>query len=144
MVKFLVDAKADLEKARDARGRRPLFRAVSRYDGNVVCALIAGRADVNAVTEDGTTPLFAAVESGDLRVVKVLLDAGADIEKARKDGTAPLLRACELQLKSTVCLLIEQRAVVDRRRAWDGQTAISRSSASGYSEIVSILAGVQA
>jgi ankyrin repeat protein len=60
--------------------------------GNIdaVKSLIAGKADVNAVT-DGCTPLLLAIEASNLSLLSVLLQAGADITYVSVDGKSPLM-----------------------------------------------------
>jgi ankyrin repeat protein len=86
--------------------RTPLMGAARGGHLDVVKALIALGADVNAKTRDGRMPVIPAVENGHVEVVRLLLEKGADVTNraigrpalkiARKKGReeiAELLRA---------------------------------------------------
>jgi uncharacterized protein len=57
----------------------PLLLAARNGDAAVVDALIAGRADVNAATSNGTTALMLAAGAGDVATVEALLEHGASV-----------------------------------------------------------------
>jgi hypothetical protein len=61
----------------DGRGTTALHLAVSYLSVSNVC-LLAGCADVNAISAQGSPPLFLAVKTRFLKVVEVLVAAGAD------------------------------------------------------------------
>ena len=81
-------------EVRTRQGWTPLMMAA--YAGNiqVVKALIAAGADVNATTKKGTTPLMyaksVAVHSNDLVLINLLLDSGADASARDKTGQSVL------------------------------------------------------
>lgn len=92
-VKLLIAAGAEPDE-RNAQGSTPLCsHASSRmlltdrdFDGPkevaaIVEALLAAKADVNAVCEDGETPLIQAAHGGNQVALKILLARGADITR---------------------------------------------------------------
>jgi ankyrin repeat protein len=56
--------------------------------------LLAAKADVNALDEDGNTPLHAVARAGLHDCVSLLIEAGAMIEARNGDNQTPLLCAC--------------------------------------------------
>ena len=94
VVDALLRGGADL-KARNSKGRTPLFSAVapSLGDSNdgVVRRLIEAGADPNARDIAGRTPLIAALTQDvvDSSVVEALLDGGADASLSDRRGLTP-------------------------------------------------------
>lgn len=79
-IEALAELKANFN-CRDQEGFTPLLRAVDRNLPELVEALIAGGADVNAATQDGLlwSPLHMAALNGYVKVVTALLKANADL-----------------------------------------------------------------
>jgi hypothetical protein len=84
-------------EARDARGRTPLFEAVSGRQDEFIEAMLSpevadvqdgGPIDVNAAATDGTPMLMTAVELPSFDIVFALLTAGADRSGERGGETA--------------------------------------------------------
>lgn len=119
VVQLLLDANANVNKARLKHGHTPLYTAAENGHAGVVRQLLNANADVNkasvttvidhvtdhgpfneltittnhtyyGATSDGQTPLFIAARKGHADVVRQLLDANADVNKARIDGVTPL------------------------------------------------------
>lgn len=64
--------------------------------GEVVELLLAGGADINALSPDGTTPLYAAVTRGNTDAVRVLLSHSQQMQldtKSKVEGLTPLEKA---------------------------------------------------
>jgi ankyrin repeat protein len=59
--------------------------------GDVIEALLAGGADVNARTRGGYTALHLAASRSNKGIVELLLERGADANAATKDGKTPLM-----------------------------------------------------
>ena len=59
---------------------------------DVVQALLAKGADVNAKDNDGATALMLASQNGHLDVVQALLAKGADVNAKANDGVTALIR----------------------------------------------------
>jgi ankyrin repeat protein len=68
---------------------QPLNSAAAGRHHEIVAALIAAGADVNAQQESGYTPLLAAAGLGDAELARLLLAAGADPGLAKDDGVGP-------------------------------------------------------
>ncbi len=80
IVKLLLDAKADVNKARTTNGITPLFWASGEGHYEVVKLLLDAKADVNIKVEiEGKeyTVLSAAKEGGHTSIVKLLKEYGA-------------------------------------------------------------------
>lgn len=71
-------------------GYSPLMYAAQNGHLRTVQALIEGKADVNAMDEDGVTPLHLAAASGELDVFTALLSAGAHCSLVDTDGNGVL------------------------------------------------------
>ena len=69
----------------------PITKAVKAGDLAAVRKLIAGRADVNAPSGDGSTPLLWAAHKSGVELARVLIAAGANVDAANKYGITPLL-----------------------------------------------------
>jgi ankyrin repeat protein len=83
--------------ARDALGRTALWwSAVFAGKPPNTTFLLANRADVNAIDNDGETPLFGVVRAGrDVTIVRALVDAHADVNtrgRVASDPGVPVLR----------------------------------------------------
>ena len=103
---YLLDHGADPNQS--GAGRTPLHAAVQRVMPNLVKALLARGANVNARTERamplvsrslgegplvGATPFWMAAFYNDLDTMRALAAAGADTKMASTDGTTPLMAA---------------------------------------------------
>src|SRR5438552_18062522 len=70
-----------------------ITKAVKARDLAAVRKLIAGRADVNAPSGDGSTPLLWAAHKSEVELARVLIAAGAKADAANNYGVTPLLEA---------------------------------------------------
>jgi ankyrin repeat protein len=70
----------------DGRRENGVVALMFARSPEVVVALVAAGADVNAADEDGLTSLIRAAYWGKRDVVKALLDAGADAALKTKSG----------------------------------------------------------
>ena len=96
LVVAAIESDIDVDPAaRDRNGWTPLHEAVRDSQPDVVRALLAAGADVNARIDYGSTALLLAVEATwlDTVVIRTLLDARADTELANRSGLTPLLSA---------------------------------------------------
>lgn len=90
-----------------------LIKASSTRNYELIEALIAAKADVNAKNNDGTTALIEALSAGHScseDIAKLLIDAGADVNIKNHDDTTALLVAAKHGMLSTVDLLIRAGA----------------------------------
>ena len=108
IVRALLAAGADVNKARLGTGETSLY--ASSFDGDpaIVKMLIDAGADLNkATTDNGMTPLYIASARNHFEVVEMLINAGADVNKARTDdGTTPLYIASMAWDRTTIANLL--------------------------------------
>lgn len=113
------DVKALLDKgeALDARqnGRTALHFAAMNNKVDVISALIARGAGVNALDDDNYTPLMVASMGGQIEAITALLNQGASIEAKDKTGVTSLHLAANGGKLEAVKLLIERGANLDAR-----------------------------
>lgn len=89
----------------------------------VVQALLAAKAQVDARQFGWSTPLIDASASGRADVIRVLLSAGADIGAKDNAGNTALMRAATNRHPEAVNVLLAADADVNARRL-DGSTAL--------------------
>ena len=90
MVKLLLDAGANPNKAENEDEITPLHLAAEDGLTDVVTLLLMAGADPNQVNNLGETPLHGATNK---HVVKVLLERGADPNVEDKKGNTPMYNA---------------------------------------------------
>jgi ankyrin repeat protein len=131
-------------------------RAAGNSPADVVQALIAAGADVNAVDELGRPALLvAAGESGNPAVVRALLAAGARVNAKGKDGDTALNAAVREYLPGENEFIKNAlhrnpevvRALLDagadpRARGKDGRNALKLAEMSGNQTLIGMLEGV--
>jgi len=105
-------------------------------------ALLAQKADVNAVLADGTTALHWVVLADDLATADVLIRAGAKVTTASRRGVTPLDLACENGSAAMIRKLLDAGADAKSPRA------LMTAARTGNPEAVGVLldrgAGVNA
>ena len=126
----------------DVNGRSALYWAcLVSSSVDVVRALLAGGAPVDAKDRDGFSPLCLASGKGHVEVVRALLAGGADVEAAANDGATPLFIASEEDHVEVVRVLLAGGAAVDAV-ADGGRTPLYTASDMGHVEVVhALLAG---
>ncbi len=103
----------------------------------IMRALLAAGAWVDAEAESHETPLTMAASSGDLRAVKLLLDHGADPNQ--RAGFTPLHSASgEEGSAKMVRFLLDHGARIDQR-IWTGGTALMNAAHHYRDDIVALL-----
>ncbi|KAI1126079.1 ankyrin repeat-containing domain protein [Nemania abortiva] len=124
----LLEASSDLDvNGRAHHGSTPLH-CVKNASGNgtaILEKLIAFKADVNAVNDDGETALYQASWNGDLTMVKCLLGAGADPNIRKQTKAAPLYAAADSGL--IVEELLSHGAEIDSIENNHGRTALMQA-----------------
>lgn len=115
--------------ARDRNGWTPLHEAVRDSQPDVVAALLAAGADVNARIDFGSTPLLLAV--GDFRpdtaMIRTLLRAGADTELSDRMQLTPLLVTARNNEGPVFTMLLEHGANPCARTT-EGKTIVDYAS----------------
>ncbi len=119
----MIRAGADVNEAQPD-GTRPVHWAVYRVDHELLQALIAKKAKVDATNEFGSTPLAEAAKLADASMVKMLLDAGAGVEGANQDGETALMVAIKTGELPVVELLIKAGAKVNVIEKFHNQTPL--------------------
>jgi ankyrin repeat protein len=91
-LEYLLEQGADPEVS--ALGFRPLHLAVKWGNAQVVKALIAHKADVNAAQVPAVDPpLHVAVFGGNMEIIRLLLDHGAKVNALGRNGSTALHHA---------------------------------------------------
>jgi uncharacterized protein len=103
----------------------------------IVQALLARGADVNAKDKGGGTVLMAASATGHLDIVQALLDKGADVNAKGNLGTA-LIGASAAGHLDVMQTLLDKGADVNAKGAL-GTTALMGASFAGHLDIVQAL-----
>ena len=123
----------------DPDGTTALHYAVHQGDMNLVDALLAAGADVDAVNRYGVMPLSLAAENGDAAVVGRLLRSGASPNGALPGGETILLTAARTGDVETVRRLIAAGADVDAREETRAQTALMWAAVHGNTAVITAL-----
>jgi ankyrin repeat protein len=115
--------------ARDARGKTPLFLAVSISTTTpaMVQLLLDHGADVNAVAQDGSAPLGNAVLIGTTDIVTLLLEHGADVNYQAQHADNALASAIRLASPTLVRLMVEHGADVNQKNLY-GKTPLKAAA----------------
>ena len=124
-------------------GRTPLHAvADNRNSAELVNALVALGADVNARDEFGFTPLHGASTFGNFNAAKALIAAGADIHaRTTKFGWTPLYLAAQNDTAKNVQALLDAGAGSDINvpSYRDGKTPLHKAAAQSEAETVKAL-----
>jgi len=139
----LINAGADA-KVKNRQGQTLLHTAILSPNSSVysdtIALLIAGGADVNAVTPSGCTALHYAAREGQVRTAELLLAHGANATAKTTLGQTPLHLAVCRGHEDIVTLLIEKGADTSAKDR-DGKTPLDHARAAGYGQIVALLTG---
>ena len=114
---------------------RALVEAARTQDLSRVRALLNGKADVNARSEDGSTALLWAAHWNDVATAGLLISARADANIANDFGMTPLSRACTNGSAEVVDLLLNAGANPNTPIA-TGVTPIMTCASSGNADAV--------
>lgn len=85
IVKIFIEHKIDVN--RSLLMWKPIHRAASWKDSELIRSLIKGGANINTANRDGETPLFLALQYGNLESMKCLLGMNADVYRMYPKGT---------------------------------------------------------
>jgi cytohesin len=129
-----------------ARATEPDLRlvdAVKRGDDDAVRSLLAAKADVKAVSGDGTTALHWAVYHGDMDTTDRLIRAGAPVNAANDLGITPLFLASS-QEDARIARRLLAAGADPNLSATLGESPLMVASRTGRVEIVSALLAAKA
>eukprot|EP00947_MAST-08B_sp_MAST-8B-sp1_P005389 g5389.t1 len=142
VVKLLLDAGVDKDKADNNLGWTPLHHASGRGHPPVVQILLDAGADMDKEDDWGSTPLHWAAEHGHAAVVQILLDAGADKDKVNDHPSnawgTPLHVAVERGHDAVAQILLDAGADKDKADA-EGLTPLHLAAAKGLTAGATIL-----
>ena len=130
--------------AAEAPSGADLARAAGDNDLAAVTALLARRAPVDFVDEDGATALAWAARNANTPMAEALLKAGADANRVNDYGVGPLLVAAQLGDAALVRALLTGGA--DPNLAtWNRETPLMHAARAGSAQAVEALltAGAQ-
>ncbi|HEY9466290.1 MAG TPA: ankyrin repeat domain-containing protein [Vicinamibacterales bacterium] len=119
----------------DSRG---LVVAARTQDQSRVRALLAGNADVNAPSDEGSTALLWAAHWNDVATADLLIRAHADPNIANELGMTPMSRACTNGSAALVVLLLNAGANPNTRIA-TGETPLMTCASTGNVDAVRAL-----
>jgi len=136
-IKFLVDAKADVE-AKDELGWTALLHACRNNQQKNVDFLLQRGASMKARSNDGRTAMMlAALESADL-LVQYLIKQKAQIDKKDEDGCSVLFYACREGRRDLVKALLDKGANA-KEKAKDGSTPLMVAAEGGHVRVGKLL-----
>jgi ankyrin repeat protein len=136
-IKLMIKLNPDTVNCRNEGGFTPLIIAGYRNQIEVVKLLLKHKADINALSGEGTV-LMGTCYKGNLDLAKLLLKHGADVNSPNELGTTPLMYAILGQNIDLIKLLLDNGAkkdVVER----SGKTANDYATQSDNQEIIELL-----
>jgi uncharacterized protein len=104
-VQTLLLRGADVNERDEGLQQTPLMWAVQVGEPKIVRLLLAHRADVNAIDDEGSTALTFAVKRGDIAIARLLLERGADPYIEDAQGNTALMLAGSKGQKVMVTLI---------------------------------------
>lgn len=122
VLRLLIQAEADPNMHADSGahgvgftqvGAYPLHLAAKRGFVDVLEVLVAARAEVDAMDQNGRSGLMIAVASGKVDSTRWLVDHRADVNLESHYGLSPLHTASQLPRPEVVSLLLRLKAAVD-------------------------------
>jgi ankyrin repeat protein len=123
-------------------GVTSLYLAARKGDAATTRALLAAGADANTSLPEGETTLMTAAKTGNADVVRALLTGGADtlsLADLAEENAAASAAASSGYAAVTNPASPANRADVDAREGWYGQTALMWAAGQGHAEVVRLL-----
>ena len=120
-------------------GSTALHWAAYWNNSDIVSALIAAKANVNAVDDDGIGPLALACVNGNAGIVETLLEAGANPNAARSTGETPIMTAARTGNVAAVKSLLAYGGDPNAKESSKGQTALMWAITEGHSDVAQAL-----
>lgn len=135
---YNVDLNLVGEDGSGSAGGKALRIAAHKNKGDVIQALLLGRADVNATSANGFGALAVACQYGSDRVAHNLLASLADVNARALNGRTPLMIACTFGH----CMVVEEllRFLADvHMRDREQNTPLLLAAQSGHTRIIEAL-----
>eukprot|EP00439_Symbiodinium_sp_Y106_P005467 s2244_g1.t1 len=117
VVRLLLEARADTDKALLLDGAAPLFKACQEGHAEVVRLLLEAGADKDKARYDGSTAVLAACTAGHFEIVQLLVEVSADTDKASDSGDTPFGVASRRGHHKAAMNFSSMRAMIAFRRA---------------------------
>jgi ankyrin repeat protein len=137
----LIAAGADVDATNDY-GVSPLYLAAITADASTTRALLSAGADANEALFDREPVLITAAKAGNENVVEVLLTGGNELltlaELASESAAAANALSSGYQAAANPASPAN-RAGIEARDGWYGQTALLVAAAGDHSEVVRLL-----
>ncbi len=138
MVGLLLESKAPLEARDSVKQQTPLGAAAALGHTEIVRALLAAGADVNAKDESGRTALIVTSIGGHLEIVHLLLDKGAPIDVQGTDGATALHAAVRFGHPELAAVLLARGAKVNVQDA-QKMSPLHYAAGFGHRDIAELL-----
>ena len=135
-MRALVDAKANPDIATTEVSVTPLSAAASKGHTEIVGILVDAKADVNLANKVRNLHSCSCGPFFERFITRVVI---AGMRVRRQDGKTPLYVATHGGHLSTMKVLLEAKADIDRRSDSDGFTPIYTAASSGKTEAVELL-----
>lgn len=136
LVKFLVDAKADVT-IRNKYNKTALLYAARSANLEAVQVLLEAKADAH-YNNGSESPLIIAAKEGLTQVVEFLIGLGVDVDGKDQHGGTPLLWAARGEHVDAVTLLLASRANVLAENNY-GKSALSYAQRTNNEELIKLL-----
>jgi ankyrin repeat protein len=123
----------------EADGTTALHWAIEENRADIVQALVAAGANVNAANNLSMTPLAVALTGGNSLMTELLLKAGANPRVPVPELGTPLLAAGRMGDTTVIKALLKAGVDVDEMEPASGQTALMLAASEGHEEAVKTL-----
>jgi ankyrin repeat protein len=142
-VESLIKRNPDLVFSRGCVGMTPLHTAALKGHTDIADLLIANKADVNALDDNGWAPLHEAAWKGHEAVARLLLANKAEVNAKYNDGWTPLHKAAEQGHLGLATLLLVYKADAN---ACDnnGMTPLHHAALKGHKAVAELLISARA
>jgi ankyrin repeat protein len=118
---------------------RTMEAAIRRDESAIVESLLRHGAPANGLLPTGSTPLNAAASIDAVKTLGILLDNSADPNMAGASGATALEEAALRGFDSSVKMLLDHGALVNRLNKGSGTTALYAAAAFGKGGVVKLL-----
>eukprot|EP00928_Gymnodinium_smaydae_P056754 TRINITY_DN4007_c0_g1_i2.p1 TRINITY_DN4007_c0_g1~~TRINITY_DN4007_c0_g1_i2.p1 ORF type:complete len:495 (+),score=61.47 TRINITY_DN4007_c0_g1_i2:30-1514(+) len=129
----------ELRKASGVYGRTPLHLAALRGHGSAIEALVALRADVDALDGNGLTPMFLAAFSGHVQVIDLLAGLGNGLRSRDPKGASVLQWAATQGHVAVVEALVAKYGMDVSDKDAAGGGSVFAAATVGHASILELL-----